>query len=232
MAHLSIQEIIIHNRIRDYRRELDVTQEQLASAVGVSRQSIISVETGRCLPSVSLALAISRFFSSNLEQLFPIELLHQPNEEEVMQNNISPLHSTANLHEAIDRMFDQTLSPTHQIDGSIMPKLDIYQTESELIVEADVPGMTEDTVEIEIQDGILTIKGERGQEKEDKQKEYFHREVSYGSFQRALTLPVECLPEKATATVKNGHLKVVLPKRELERPTVHKVKAKGDKGSS
>lgn len=220
-----LQRIIIKNRIRDYRRERAITQEGLAEAVGVSRQSIISVETGKCLPSVPLALAIARFFHSPLETLFIIDASsNQLKQEDTMVREISPFRGVSSLHEAIDRMFDDALAPAKRGFEGIVPRLDVYQTEKELLVEADVPGLTEDQVDIEVQDGVLTIKGERTEEQEEKNREYFHREVSYGSFHRALTLPVEVLPEKATATVKDGHLKVVLPKVEPQKPKVHKLK--------
>jgi len=228
---ISIHQIIVRNRIRDLRRESSITQEELAKRLGVSRQSIISVETGKCLPSVPLAFAISRFFQSPLEQLFVLE--NDDNDlgtsnvplEDTMRE-ISPFRGASSLHEAIDRMFEESIAPLRR--GGMVPSMNIYQTPKEIVVEADVPGMTEDDVDIEIRDGVLTIKGERKEEAEQKDKEYFHREVSFGSFQRAVTLPTEVMPDKATATVTKGQLKVVLPKAEPEQPKVHKLKAKAE----
>lgn len=212
--------MVIKNRIRDFRRDFELTQEQLADAVGVSRQSIISVESGRCLPSVPLAWAISRYFNHPIDQVFFIE---PTNEEATMANDrgLSPFRHN------FDRMIEEAIMPFGRGFGAVnTPQMNIYQHDSAIVVEADVPGMTEDDIDIEISDGVLTIKGERKEESEGKNKEYFHREVSYGSFQRAVTLPADVEVDKAEATVKHGQLRVVLPKIVAEQPKVHKVKAR------
>lgn len=128
----------------------------------------------------------------------------------------------------INRLMDDAFaSPFHRISAVIAPQLNIYQTAGEIVVEADLPGMTDKDVDVEISEGVLTIKGERKYEEEEKKKEYFHREVAYGAFQRAITLPVDVDVEKTEATVKNGQLKVVLPKIEPVKPKVHKVVTRG-----
>ncbi len=224
MDQLPVHAIIIaSNRLRDWRRERAVTQEELAGAVGVSRQSIIAVETGRCLPSVPLAIAIARFFDSPVEELFVLDDQSQKNREVSMNRELGPFRGM------FDRMWEESMLPSRRaFDSGMVPQMNIYQTEKELVVEADVPGMSENDVDIEIRDGVLTIKGERKEQSEQKDHEYFHREVSYGAFQRAVTLPTDVIPEKATAEVKKGQLRVVFPKVEPEQPKVHKVKAKGE----
>ncbi len=232
MEIIPISAIIVRNHIRDYRKHQELTQEELAKHLGVSRQSIISVETGRCLPSVPLALALSRFFNSPLESIFEIETNHSSGtsdvpQEDIMNRVIGPFRGISNIHESIDRMFEDALVPMRRTN-EIMPSMNISQTDKEIIVEADVPGMKEDEVDIEISDNVLTIKGERTVAEEQQNREYFHREVSYGAFQRAVTLPVDVDAAKAVATVKHGQLKVVLPKVEPEQPKVHKLKAKSE----
>ena len=230
MEQNPVSTIIISNRIRDMRKIHELTQEALARALGVSRQSIISVETGKCLPSIPLAYALARFFRSPLEQIFTIDNQSNANRRYKKENNmseqgLSPTRGITSIHDSIDRMFEEAFMPMRRsFEGILAPQMNIYQTDKDIVVEADVPGMTEEDVEIEINDGILTIKGER-QEKEEKiTKDYFHREVSYGSFQRSLPLPTDVVAETATATVKNGQLKVVLPKVEPAMSKVHKVK--------
>ncbi len=216
--------LIIGHRVRDWRREFEVTQSVLAEAVGVSRQSIISLEAGKCLPSISLALSLAKYFQLPLDQLLVLDIDNNKNQhEEVrMDRQIRPFRS------AFDRMFDEAIAPAgRSFDNFLVPQMNIYQTETEIVVEADVPGMTEDDIDIEIRDGVLTIKGERKEEKAEKKKEYFHREVAYGSFQRAVTLPTDVIPEKASAEVKKGQLTVILPKVQPIEAKVHKLKAKG-----
>ncbi len=201
--------IIISNRIRDYRKERAITQEELAEAVGVSRQSIISVETGKCLPSVPLAIAIAHFFDSPLETLF-----------------ITDQHTEDEFVNRVDYVFENSLASFQDPSSTLTPLMNIYQTDKDIVVEADVPGMKEDDIEIEITDNVLTIKGERKHEEHGLQKEYFHREVQYGAFHRAVTLPVPVMANKATATTKQGQLRLVLPKVEPQQPKVHKISAK------
>lgn len=228
MELIPLTEITISNKIRDWRKELSITQEALADAVGVSRQSIISLESGRCMPSVQLAMAISRVLNMSLEKIFVIDNENKNNQEDNMSRELDPRPWRHGLGD-IDRMIDDAFSsPFRQMGHTIAPQMNIYQTEGEIVVEADVPGMTDKDVDIEISEGVLTIKGERKYEEEENKKEYFHREVSYGIFQRAVTLPVEIDAEKAVATVKRGQLKVVLPKIEPEKPKIHKVKTKSE----
>ena len=217
--------LIIGHRVRDWRREFEVTQSTLADAVGVSRQSIISLEAGKCLPSISLALSLAKYFQHPLDQLlvFDIEKNQNQNEEDLMDRQIRPLRHT------FERALDDVSVPFGRgFEHLLVPQMNIYQTEGEIVVEADVPGMTENDVDIEIRDGVLTIRGERKEEQEEKQKEYFHREVSYGAFQRAVTLPTDVIPEKATAEVKKGQLKVVLPKVKPVEAKGHELKSKGE----
>ncbi len=186
MENIPFNAIIIRNHIRDLRKDFALTQEELAEAVGVSRQSIISVESGKCLPSIPLAVAISRIFKSPIEQLFEFE------------NN--------------------------QVEHEVF--MNIYQTENTIVVEADVPGMREEDLDIEIADGVLTIKGERQETNNQTGKEYVHREVSFGFFQRAITLPADVYADRASAEVKNGQLIVTIPKTGEVLPKVHKVSLK------
>jgi HSP20 family protein len=101
------------------------------------------------------------------------------------------------------------------------PSIDVSETESELRIDADLPGVEEKDVDVMISDNVLTIKGEKKAEKEEKKKDFHVVERSYGSFSRSLTLPFAADPSKAKATFKNGVLSISLPK-----PPEVKAKAK------
>ncbi|MGH6905472.1 MAG: Hsp20/alpha crystallin family protein [Geminicoccaceae bacterium] len=101
------------------------------------------------------------------------------------------------------------------------PSIDVSETESELRIEADLPGVEEKDVDVTVSDNVLTIKGEKKAEKEEKNKDFHLVERSYGSFSRSLTLPFAADPSKAKATFKNGVLSISLPK-----PPEVKAKAK------
>ena len=98
------------------------------------------------------------------------------------------------------------------------PAVDIYETENELVLKADVPEVDPKQVAIQMENGTLTLKGERRFD-EQKNGRGFHRiERGYGSFVRAFSLPETVDPEKVKADYKNGVLTVTLPKKEVAKP--------------
>jgi HSP20 family protein len=97
-------------------------------------------------------------------------------------------------------------------EGGLTPKVDVAETDDAVHVTADLPGLTENDIEVTLSDGHLHIRGEKHAEKEDKDKNYHRIERSYGSFQRSVALPAEVDREKVDASFKNGVLTVVLPK--------------------
>lgn len=104
------------------------------------------------------------------------------------------------------------------------PPVDILETEQELILKADVPDMTEKDIAITIENGTLTIKGERKFQKKDEKSGYHRIERSFGAFARSFTLPETVEAEKVSATYKNGVLTVALPKKEVAKPRSIEVK--------
>ena len=98
------------------------------------------------------------------------------------------------------------------------PNVDIAETDEEITVKAELPGMTKEDVNISITDNILTLKGEKKQEKEIKEENYHRVERSYGSFQRSFVLPMGIQSEKVKATFKNGVLNINIPKAEEVKP--------------
>jgi HSP20 family protein len=126
----------------------------------------------------------------------------------------------------MDRLFESfgrdLVWPGGESRGAAMaPSIDVSETEGELRIEADLPGVEEKDVDVSISDNVLTIKGEKKAEKEEKKKDFHLVERSYGSFSRSLTLPFAADPSKAKATFKNGVLSISLPK-----PPEVKAKAK------
>ena len=92
------------------------------------------------------------------------------------------------------------------------PAIDVVDRKDEIVLRADLPGLTEKDVELTLQDGNLTIRGERKEEKEEKDDNYYCCERTYGSFSRSLAVPASVDAEKINATFKNGVLEVHLPK--------------------
>jgi HSP20 family protein len=92
------------------------------------------------------------------------------------------------------------------------PRLNVSETESEIKLEAELPGVDEKDVEVLLEDGRLTVRGEKKQEKEEKKQDYYLHERSYGSFARSIALPFEADPDKIKASFAKGVLTVTVPK--------------------
>jgi HSP20 family protein len=93
----------------------------------------------------------------------------------------------------------------------IMPALDVFEKEGKLQINAELPGMTDKDIEIEITDDALTISGEKRDEREVKEDNYYRSERSYGRFRRQVALPAGADTDHAEATFKDGVLKIAIP---------------------
>jgi HSP20 family protein len=125
------------------------------------------------------------------------------------------------LNREIDRLFDDFTRGLPAFGPSTLtPKMDVTETETEIELTAELPGLEEKDVQINVADGVLTIRGEKKAEKEEKDKDYRLVERSYGAFERSLDLPSGVDPDKIEASIAKGVLTVKVPKPE---------KAKGKK---
>jgi HSP20 family protein len=123
-----------------------------------------------------------------------------------------------------DRFFDEWDMPSlFDEDNKWMPAFDIAEKEGEYLVTAELPGMDMKDIDITFTDGLLTVKGEKKQEKEEKDKDYHRIERRYGSFQRSFRVPQKVDTNKIEASYKDGILKLVLPKAEESRAKKIKV---------
>jgi HSP20 family protein len=111
-----------------------------------------------------------------------------------------------------------------RVEGEWLPSLDLAETDNELVVKAELPGMDPKDIDISLSDGMLTIKGEKKQEKEEKKSDYHFIERSYGSFTRSIQLPRQVEREKISASYKNGLLRITLPKSEEAKKKEVKIK--------
>ena len=98
------------------------------------------------------------------------------------------------------------------------PAVDLLERDDSLVLKADLPGLTEDDVQIEVRDNVLTIAGERKTEEEDKQNGYFRVERSFGRFSRSLHLPEGVDADRIAASFDKGVLEVTIPKPEQRKP--------------
>ncbi|MDH4261949.1 MAG: Hsp20/alpha crystallin family protein [Spirochaetia bacterium] len=107
-----------------------------------------------------------------------------------------------------------------------MPTMDIKENKDSYLIKAELPGVEKENVNISIEDGVLTIKGEKKTEKEEKDDKTHRVECSYGSFFRSFTLPREVKSDQIEASYKDGILKLKIPKSEESKPKQIEVKIK------
>lgn len=115
------------------------------------------------------------------------------------------------------------------LKGEWHPAVDIKETKDLIRVTAELPGMSEDDVEINVTNNSLELKGERHEMKETKEQGYYRKERSFGKFSRFFTLPSEIKVDKVEAIFKDGVLDIMLPKKEESRPKGMKIRIKKEK---
>lgn len=103
------------------------------------------------------------------------------------------------------------------------PRVNVRETDEEIVVSAELPGLEEQDFEISLEEDVLTLKGEKRSEHEEKREGFHHVETTSGSFERRLRLPCEVDADAVKATYKNGVVTVVLPKGPEDRPEVRRV---------
>jgi HSP20 family protein len=133
----------------------------------------------------------------------------------------SPFGELMSLRSAMDRLFEDSFVRrplAAGLDGQSQLPLDVTRTADALVVEAALPGIRPDDVEITVEDGTLSIRGEFREEQRDRDGETLVSEIRRGTLARAVALPTGLEPDKATATFENGVLTLRIPKAESVKP--------------
>lgn len=250
----------IKSKLRDLRVEHHLSQEELGEKLGISRQSIIALESGKSMPSLPLVVQMCNFFNSAFEEMFEFEreidelfergpkiVINKISEasglDHELKNNSSGASDGTNmernmpgfmkpwepfrevsLRDAMDRLLeDSVVSGTR---GVGMPKIDVKETKDAVVVKAELPGVAEEDITVEVSDGVMTISGEKKGEKEEEREGYYYKESFSGAFSRSISLPAEVKAEKTEAEMDNGVLMITVPKVEAKKPTKIAVKKK------
>jgi HSP20 family protein len=131
------------------------------------------------------------------------------------------------LQRRMDRLFDEFAGdyrwPFADGGDAPTPSVDVSETDAEMIVEAELPGVEEKDIDVTLADKLLTIRGEKKREKQEKKKDYRLIERSYGAFSRSMTLPFDADPKKIKASFKDGVLRIALPKPPEAKAKVKKI---------
>ncbi len=194
----------IYIRIRDLRRERDLTQEELAEALGVSRQSINAMEAGRCLPSLPVALQIASFFAIPLNQLIEMADEMSRLQEAQVGAQLMPWNPVQDMRELLE-----------ETSSSHPPHINIRLENDKIIAEAVLPGFAKKDISIEVGADFLTISGESTTSDNGT---LVRQEFVQHSFSRTISLPTEVQSESAVAEMENGILRITLEKLEQPKP--------------
>jgi HSP20 family protein len=129
------------------------------------------------------------------------------------RNIASAFNPFLSLQREVEQLFDDFTRGWPTVGaGELMPSTDVTENDKEIQITAELPGLEEKDVQINVADNVLTIKGEKKSEKEEKDKNYRLVERSYGSFSRSIELPAGINPDSIKATIAKGVLTVVVPK--------------------
>ena len=139
--------------------------------------------------------------------------------------NVAPRYRDpfSQMRDEMDRVFDSFLGrslfgrpsalPRMTATDLLAPDIDVRENDKEIIIEADLPGIDEKDVQLAVRDGVLSVKGEKKSERDEKKDTYHLVERSFGSFERSFSLPDTADQDKITADFNKGVLRVVVPKR-------------------
>ena len=133
-----------------------------------------------------------------------------------------PIQDLFSIHNEMGRLFDNWYKPArYRAEGENLdwlPVVDILEANEHVEIRAEIPGLSEQDVQVSVTDDVLTLKGEKTQESEENDQKYHRVERSYGRFQRSFTLPANLNPEDIKAKFTNGVLTVSIPKAKEVQP--------------
>lgn len=136
-----------------------------------------------------------------------------------------PFRNLSSLQEQVNRLFESNY-PSRGSESTLTawaPAVDVYETENELVIKADLPDVSEKDLDVRVENNMLTIHGERKFEQKVKEENYLRMERSYGSFSRSFSLPNSVNTEAIKAEYKDGVLNITLPKRAESKPKQVKI---------
>ena len=141
----------------------------------------------------------------------------------------NPWREMTSMHNQVNRMFDSPLLRTRGSDEDVSfglwnPAVDLYEKDDSFVIKAELAGVDKENITIDLKDGVLTLAGERSNDSEVNEDNYYRRERTYGKFRRAFSLPAEVDSDKIKAEFKDGVLQIEVPKPEERKPkqiTIH-----------
>ena len=135
----------------------------------------------------------------------------------------NPTRDMFSFRHQMNHLFNDVFRPVVRGDEGLSmwnqyPTVDIYDSDENIVITAELPGIEKKDIVIDVKDGVLTLKGERSSDNEIKEEKYYCRERTFGKFERVFRLPSDVDPEKISADYKDGILKIGIPKPEGKKP--------------
>ena len=204
----------IKNRLKELRGEINLTQQELADKLGISRQSLIALEKGRYRPSFPLMILLEDFFKEPIREIFG----GRKDKHKIggMMGEHLPFQR---LSQDLDQSFGRGL-------GVGFPKINLYTKSRKMIVEVETPGISEKDLEVDLTENTISISGRKEEQQQVKKEDYYYQESSYGSFSRTVNLPVKVDSTKAKAEMEGGRLVIAIPLAQDRKGEVSRLKIK------
>ncbi len=224
--------------LRQLRQNQSLSQEELARALNVSRQSIISLERGEYLPSAPVLIALMEFFNCSLPELIEgVKIQASRSVEEPQKGGDETMQLAPwSPFQAIDRMQDEMSELINRnfgrgdwsrALGTVAGAMNIHETEKQYEIELQVPGYSDDDLQIEMTEDTLTVTGTKKHEDIEKNgKSLIRREWQHSEFTRSIRFATPIAEDKVEAKLENGTLTVTAPKVEPVKPKTKKIVVK------
>jgi len=224
--------------IKELRQDQELSQDELARALGISRQSVISLERGEYLPSFPLLIELINFFSCPLDQLvegLPVNQIRQQisNNEEGGEGTMQiskwdPYQAIDKMHDDMSDMVEKTFGRVDwpRTIGTTAGAMNIHETDKEYTLDLQVPGFKENEVSLELTDNTLTVSGEKHTDDKEEKKNFVRREWEHASFSRQVRFSQPIKEDKVEAKLTDGTLTITAPKVEPVKPKIKKIEVK------
>jgi len=219
--------------LKNLRQSRELSQEELARALNVSRQSIISLEQGAYLPSAPLLISLMEFFDCSIDDLVDgmkishkqIEKGGEPNMQLVPSN---PFQAIDRLHDEMNDMVEKTFGRVDwpRTIGTVAGAMNIHETDKNYEIEVQVPGFKDENLNIELTEDTLSITGEKKAEEQKEGKNLIRREWEHSQFSRSIRFATPIKEKDVEAKLENGTLMIVAPKVEPVKPKTTKIQVK------
>jgi len=226
--------------LRELRQAQELSQEELAKELGISRQSIISLERGEYLPSTPILVSLIEFFNCPIDQLIDGVNLQKINyqlesyenekggDKQMQMTPWNPLQAVDQMHQEMNGLVERTFGRgdwSHALSGAT-GAMNVHESEKEYEIEMQLPGFNESDINLEITDGTLTISGEKKAEEKKDGKNLIRREWQHAEFSRSVRFNSPIKEDKVEAKLENGTLTITAPKVEPIKPKIKKIEVK------